>query len=808
MNKRVLEFTGERFVPGIVVGDIELEHLHRYALVCKLATGKRVLDIASGEGYGSSMLADYAHDVVGVDISKKAIQHAKKKYTALNLRFLEASCVDIPLPDASVDMVVSFETIEHHAEHDAMLLEIKRVLVPGGLLIISCPDKLEYSDKPGYINQFHVKELYRAEFCHLLSRYFSQHHLYGQKVSYGSVILSEANDIPQRVESYVLKDGIPSYFQGVPNAIYLIAVASDGPLPLLGCGLFDLPLTSAPIVRLAKEHAARLEGAISSLKSTIESLVVDRDHQRAELEKLRGDYTDVSQDRDDLKGTIESLVVDRDHQRAELEKLRGDYTDVSQDRDDLKSTIESLVVDRDHQRAELENLNRELPAVYQTKTWRLKLFLHRFVWRCLRLVAIFFLDRKGPYQEDLISDSSRVIACDKFHSEEQCKNKNTFRILLVSFYYPTRAHAGGLRILDLYSMIRKKCPSAQIDLLTHHRSTIDWSLDDVNILFDNVYLSPTEELSPDSLGTPFSSLSTYDVIDLQFHQSGKYVDEFRKIGRKVVFTPMESATKTLFLDLHSRLKHQKFVNLRQFARSLNTAAEEVLLTQKVDEVVCVSRSDARFLKAATSSKNISGVETGLSEFEFKDVLSADFKMLSSAARSASVIYIAYFGSETNVRALLWYLENVHPFVRGRVPEYIFTVIGRGDLSPFSKFRSDPSIEFIGEVPDLLSHLRKARVGIAPALGGSGFRGKVNQYAALGCPCVASPIALKGLSYKDGIDIFIGRTPEVFAERCVQLLTNLELNDRMGQAARKLCMERYLWPSKWDAIKKIYNLSED
>lgn len=61
-----------------VHGNIELEHLHRYLLACKAVAGKTVLDIASGEGYGSSMLAQTAHKVIGVDVSQEAVLHVHK----------------------------------------------------------------------------------------------------------------------------------------------------------------------------------------------------------------------------------------------------------------------------------------------------------------------------------------------------------------------------------------------------------------------------------------------------------------------------------------------------------------------------------------------------------------------------------------------------------------------------------------------------------------------------------------------------------------------------------------------------------
>ena len=152
-----LPWTGERYLPEIT-GDIELEHLHRYAIARDLAYGKDVLDIACGEGYGSELLATVARKVTGVDISEETIAHAARKYVRPNIAFAVGSCACIPLADASVDLVVSFETIEHHDRHLEMMQEIRRVLRPAGVLIISSPDKHEYSDVPDYKNEYHVKD--------------------------------------------------------------------------------------------------------------------------------------------------------------------------------------------------------------------------------------------------------------------------------------------------------------------------------------------------------------------------------------------------------------------------------------------------------------------------------------------------------------------------------------------------------------------------------------------------------------------------------------------------------------------------
>jgi len=87
---------------------------------------------------------------------------ANTSYPIWNSDF--GSCSKIPLLDGTVDLVVSFETIEHHDEHEQMLAEIKRFSKPNGMVIVSSPDKAIYTDKPDYHNRFHVKELYREEF--------------------------------------------------------------------------------------------------------------------------------------------------------------------------------------------------------------------------------------------------------------------------------------------------------------------------------------------------------------------------------------------------------------------------------------------------------------------------------------------------------------------------------------------------------------------------------------------------------------------------------------------------------------------
>ena len=269
-----MECTGEHYLPEFD-GDWTLEHLHRYLLACELAAGKTVLDIACGDGYGAAMLARHAAQVTGVDIDTPTVERARGKYVADNLRFLQGSATDIPLDDDSVDLVISFETIEHLMEQDRMLYEIRRVLRPEGFLLISSPDKYEYSDVPGYHNEFHLKELYRQEFEALLQKHFSRHALLGQRVVFGSLIAS-AETRPFLSWSKVEEQGRT---EGLAHAVYHIAVAGDGPLPPLPSSLFRAPLEHS-------DHVRQLEAALHYTQECLDAREHELEDARTMLSSL------------------------------------------------------------------------------------------------------------------------------------------------------------------------------------------------------------------------------------------------------------------------------------------------------------------------------------------------------------------------------------------------------------------------------------------------------------------------------------------------------------------------------------------
>jgi ubiquinone/menaquinone biosynthesis C-methylase UbiE len=152
-------------------------HRDRYRFASERVQGKQVLDCACGTGYGVRMLREIgvAASVVGVDIEAKAIGYAMKNHRPKSTAFFCSSGDRLALEDNSVDVITSFETIEHVSNDRALLNEFHRVLRPDGVLIISTPNQWPLADTP-----HHVREYDRASFIKALDEKFACVELYNQ----------------------------------------------------------------------------------------------------------------------------------------------------------------------------------------------------------------------------------------------------------------------------------------------------------------------------------------------------------------------------------------------------------------------------------------------------------------------------------------------------------------------------------------------------------------------------------------------------------------------------------------------------
>ena len=313
-----MEFTGEFYVPE-QHGNLELEHVHRYLQATQIVAGKSVLDIACGEGYGSLLLAASATTVTGVDISEEVIAHARERYARDNLTFLVGDCSKMPVTDHSVDVVVSFETIEHHDQHEAMMREIKRVLRPDGCLMMSTPDRLHYSIEPDTSNPFHVKELLEDEFKSLIRSHFRKAAFFGQRIAYGSTMFSDEGAQPSRCYWKDARSG--EIFSGNNRPLYWIALASDTDLPEVAVGLFEQPIDEADTVNAWRAATVSAQQAVAGAQQAVASAQQAEAAARTQADELRAIVARSRAAARRAQGKLAGLAEEIAAQRQQLDQL-------------------------------------------------------------------------------------------------------------------------------------------------------------------------------------------------------------------------------------------------------------------------------------------------------------------------------------------------------------------------------------------------------------------------------------------------------------------------------------------------------
>jgi SAM-dependent methyltransferase len=164
-----LPLTGERTVPGLPEENYWFRrHEVVYQYCAPMCAGQDVLEAGCGEGYGAALLAFTARRVVAVDYDAATVAHVRSRYPSVDV--MEGNLAALPLPDASVDVVVNFQVIEHLWDQPQFITECLRVLRPGGVLLMSTPNRITFtpgSDTP--VNPFHTRELNASELTELLT---------------------------------------------------------------------------------------------------------------------------------------------------------------------------------------------------------------------------------------------------------------------------------------------------------------------------------------------------------------------------------------------------------------------------------------------------------------------------------------------------------------------------------------------------------------------------------------------------------------------------------------------------------------
>ena len=319
-------FTGERLT-GSVHGQVEIEHYHRYLFCRGFCRDRDVLDVASGEGYGSAQLAQVARHVVGVEYAGATARNAAANFPRPNLRFVQADARSLPLSDACVDIVASFETIEHFDRQEDFVAEVRRVLRPDGCFIVSTPDRDIYSPPGATPNPFHVREFDRTGFLDVLHRHFRYVSLIRQRPMLVSGLIPEE---PASISPLIFERVEEQSFASdtvLPKAPYLIAIASEL-IPGLAPVSLLVERSDVDNVRFSDQDAElqRLRAAEAAAR---EAAANEREAARIAAEAAQDAVEAAKRNTEQAEADARAVAVTLTHTRAALVQANTDLDRVS-----------------------------------------------------------------------------------------------------------------------------------------------------------------------------------------------------------------------------------------------------------------------------------------------------------------------------------------------------------------------------------------------------------------------------------------------------------------------------------------------
>ena len=834
-----LAYTGERFVPGHD-RDSETLHFHRYLAASSIVTGKTVLDIASGEGFGAWFLAQRAAHVIGVDVSQESVAHASVRYRHRRLEFRHGDCRAIPLEDDSVDIVVSFETLEHIREHTEFLTEVQRVLKPGGVLLISTPEIDGYAAGRTQPNEYHALELSRGDFAALLQAHFANVALYDQGIKLASVIWPRPLGKETSAKGVGLQEN--PWWRDVEegacqerdlhDAVIVIAAASDSPIEDMGLGGF---FQSFPHQFPFSAMQGRLAERIREAQE--EAYIVGRNKlAEAELRRVNAEHEAAAKLAEaELRGVnaereAAALIARQEHANGVLshagalmaEELRRT---AARPWRPLKRAAQSAVLKfallfrglmSDRAVARLRrSLAKRNPRCF-TYAWEATLAQ---AWgneaAIDPLLAPVARRPKAPLRASLVRELLLGLAAvsapfskrraEKFRRSAAKRDPFRFRADASAERFDVPFSADRISaspVADADRARRILVADYRIprpDMSAGEKATFGLIADLRAIGFEVTFV-PTDMTDAPPYRKALEALGVSVITGENGYSSGgSYIrSEGARFGvfyfiRVDVAEALIQSARLVAPDARMIFHAPDLYFLREsrgaelsgdpaeMEAANRTRAREAAIMQASDHVVLVSPAEIPFLSDIVPRSRIS---------VFPALYSPIVPRPAGHAARRHIFFLGGFKHPPNVDAVTWFVKTVWPAVHARLPGVEFHIVGAEAPADVIALGEQPGVRFIGYVQDFDPILAGYRLSVAPLLYGAGIKGKLGTAMGAGVPCVSTTIGAEGMGIVDGVHAMVRDDPEGFAEAVASLYGDAVLWQNMSEKGQRLVGDRF------------------
>jgi len=274
----------------------------------------------------------------------------------------------------------------------------------------------------------------------------------------------------------------------------------------------------------------------------------------------------------------------------------------------------------------------------------------------------------------------------------------------------------------------------------------------------------------------------FDIVQIEHGSMGMYLDALPARLQKRAVWVLHDIDFDKFMRI-SQIERTPAKKIRAWVHGTMMKRWQPRVANRFGLCITMSEPDRQVLLSSNSRLQIHVSPNGVDTQQYQPI--------ADESPTSEMLFIGNMGYEPNVDAANYFCNEVLPLVKKKIADPTLSIVGINPTASVMRLASD-RVFVTGSVPDVVPYYRRSRICVVPLRAGSGTRLKILEAMALGRAVVSTPVGCEGLGVRDGENILVADSPELFAHHVVRLLTDCELRARIAARAREFVVESYDW----------------